>query len=108
MEVKICLHFERGKEMGGGWRRRRREVGIPGRRGEKEKWEGAVAIRKSLQGNRDSSNHGTAIYNAYEVTSFFIERVFREDDRSLSKAQESGKHCMHAHVFFFSHWMGMY
>lgn len=46
-------------------------MGIPGRRGEKERWEGAVAIRKSLQENLGSSNHGAAIYNAYQVTLHF-------------------------------------
>lgn len=45
--------------------------GIPGRRGEKERWEGAVAIRKSLQENLGSPNHGAAIYNAYQVTLHF-------------------------------------
>ncbi|CAB1445719.1 unnamed protein product [Pleuronectes platessa] len=48
MEDKICLHFERVKEIG---RRGDKEGGIPGKRGKKGRWEGAVAIRKSFQEN---------------------------------------------------------
>lgn len=69
MEDESCLHFERGEGDGRGKEEERR--GIPGRRGEKERWEGAVAIRKSLQENLGSSNHGAAIYNAYQVTLHF-------------------------------------
>lgn len=68
VEGEICLHLK-GEEDGRGRKEERR--GIPGRRGEKERWEGAVAIRKSLQENHGSSNHGTAIYNAYQVTLYF-------------------------------------
>lgn len=78
MEDKPCLHFETGKEMRGreggregsriGGKKKR---GIPGRRGEKERWEGVVAIRKRLQENLGSSNHRAAIYNAYQVTLHF-------------------------------------
>lgn len=66
MEDEICLHFERAKEIVVG-----DKGGIPLRRGEKKRWEGAVAIRKSLQENLGSPNHGAAIYNAYQVTLHF-------------------------------------
>lgn len=69
MEDEICLHFERRNEIGGRVEEGRRE--IPGRRGEKEKWEGAVAIRKDLQENLGSSNHEAPICNAYQATLHF-------------------------------------
>lgn len=56
--------------MGGGEEEEERR-GIPGRGGEKERWEGAVAIRKSLQENLGSANHVAAIYNAFQVTLHF-------------------------------------
>ena len=71
VKPEICLHFERRKEAGGGEEKERR--GIPGSRGKKEQWEGAVAIRKGSQKTQGSANHGTPIYNAYQV--FFIEGV---------------------------------
>ena len=72
-ERDLSAFFESGKEKVG-WGEEEEEEerrGIPGRGGEKERWEGAVAIRKSLQENVGSSNHGAAIYNAYQVTLHF-------------------------------------
>lgn len=45
-----------------------------------------------MQENHGSSNHGTAIYNAYQVTLYFSKKgwLFRENDGSLCKAQELG------------------
>lgn len=56
-------------------RGRRREAG-GGEKGDsretrKERWVGAVAIRKDLQENWGSSNHRGAVANAYQVTVHF-------------------------------------
>ncbi len=70
MEDEICLHFERGEGDGRGEEEEERR-GFQGEESRKERWEGAVAIRKSLQENLGSSNHVTAIYNAFQVTVHF-------------------------------------
>lgn len=59
----------RGGSRGGD---RRRVVGDGGGGG------GAVAIRKSLEENRDSSNHSAAIHNASQVTPHLSQRGAEE------------------------------
>lgn len=65
-ELRLCVEIK-GEEGGRVAEERR---GIPGRRGGRDGW-GAVAIRKSLQHSRGSSNHRAAISNAYQVTARF-------------------------------------
>lgn len=51
MEVKICLHFERGKEMGGGKRRwRRREGGFQGGEARRRNGRGLLLYGRACRG----------------------------------------------------------
>lgn len=65
-----CVLKKRGRrrEAGGGEKGDSRET-------RKERWVGAVAIRKDSQENWGSSNHRGAISNAYQVTAHFQWKV---------------------------------
>lgn len=70
MEEELRLKKKGGRrwEGGGGENGDSRET-------RKERWVGAVAIRKGLQENQASSNHRGAISNAFQVTVHFPWKV---------------------------------
>lgn len=72
MEEELRLRVEIKGEEGG---RVAEERKGDSRETRKERWVGAVAIRKSLQESRGSSNHRGAISNAYQVTVHFSWKV---------------------------------
>lgn len=98
MEEQLRLHVGEKKKGGGGGGGEKGDS----RETRKERWVGAVAIRKGLQEDRGSSNHRGAVSNAYQATVHFSWKVGCSGgtDGSLAYAQDLGKSILHMEVMY--------